>query len=169
MTGILSVCRQATLCFRATCWSRAHRRDSIFFLRRAARAISRWHRKRFPQWSCFTGGEVTVDCKLRRVIHAQHQLTRFYFSTFTMPHAPWPDKSLTNTKLFMNSLQRLMVFSLILFCVSAHAQTEQVGVWMKYEKTFESQKTYDNPLYDIRRFVVHFTSPTGKTKRINDF
>ena len=110
-------------------------------------------------WSCFTGGEVTVDCKLRRVIHAQHQLTRFYFSTFTMPHAPWPDKSLTNTKLFMNSLQRLMVFSLILFCVSAHAQTEQVGVWMKYEKTFESQKTYDNPLYDIRRFVVHFTSP----------
>ena len=61
-------------------------------------------------------------------------------------------------------------FSLVFLCwllgISAIAQT---GIWMKYEKTFESTKAYDNPLYEVVRFNVRFQSPSGKLTTINGF
>lgn len=45
----------------------------------------------------------------------------------------------------------------------------QTGLWMKYEKTFESTKTYANPLYEVARFQVRFQSPSGRIKIINGF
>lgn len=66
-------------------------------------------------------------------------------------------------------------FLLTLVCVlvsaaSAIAQTAgQVPVWTRYEATFTSSKNYSNPLYELDRFVVQFTSPTGRTRKINGF
>ncbi len=53
--------------------------------------------------------------------------------------------------------------------LSGIASFGQTGIWMKYEKTFESAKTYENPLYAVARFNVRFQSPTGKIKTVNGF
>ncbi len=45
----------------------------------------------------------------------------------------------------------------------------QIGIWMKFEKSFESSKDYPNPIYNVSKFTVHFTSPTGKIKKVNGF
>ena len=45
----------------------------------------------------------------------------------------------------------------------------QTGRWMKYEKTFESSKIYENPLYNVARFRVQFQSPSGRLKTVNGF
>ncbi len=60
----------------------------------------------------------------------------------------------------------LAVISLLLISLVTHAQ---VGRWMKYERNFNSQKTYENPLYDVKSFVVKFTSPAGKVHNISAF
>ncbi|MCX2739509.1 DUF4038 domain-containing protein [Pontibacter sp. M82] len=46
---------------------------------------------------------------------------------------------------------------------------EQVGLWMKFDKSFTSQKVYDNPLYDVEKMEVHLTSPSGRKKQVNGF
>lgn len=46
---------------------------------------------------------------------------------------------------------------------------EKVGIWMCYETSFQSPKQYDNPLYDVKKFVVHFKSASGRVKIINGF
>jgi hypothetical protein len=46
---------------------------------------------------------------------------------------------------------------------------EQIGVWMRYERRFESDKSYENPLYDVKEFVAQFTSPTGRVKKVSGF
>ncbi|HKJ68811.1 MAG TPA: DUF4038 domain-containing protein [bacterium] len=46
---------------------------------------------------------------------------------------------------------------------------EETGVWGKFETSFRSSKTYENPLYDVESFIVHFTSPTGREKNIRGF
>lgn len=45
----------------------------------------------------------------------------------------------------------------------------QTGIWMKFEQTFTSSKDYPNPLYDVKKFSVRFTSPSGRVKNINGF
>ncbi|TDB62317.1 apiosidase-like domain-containing protein [Arundinibacter roseus] len=60
----------------------------------------------------------------------------------------------------------LFLISLLCFSLTSLAQT---GLWMKYEKQFESKKSYGNPLYDVKDFSVRFTSPTGKIKTIRGF
>ncbi|GAA4441148.1 DUF4038 domain-containing protein [Pontibacter saemangeumensis] len=60
----------------------------------------------------------------------------------------------------------------ILFCffllIPALAQ-EQEGIWMKFDKSFTSAKSYNNPLYDVSKFEVHLTSPSGRKKMVNAF
>ena len=64
-------------------------------------------------------------------------------------------------------MRLFFICHLTLFILSAaHAQT---GRWMKYEQTFQSQKTYENPLYDVKSFTVKFTSPAGKVHNIAAF
>lgn len=45
----------------------------------------------------------------------------------------------------------------------------QVQIWSKYEATFQSTKTWENPLYELRDFHAIFTSPSGRTVKINGF
>jgi len=47
--------------------------------------------------------------------------------------------------------------------------TDKVEIWMKFEKEFISNKSYSNPLYDVKKFVVRFISPSGHNKNINGF
>lgn len=55
---------------------------------------------------------------------------------------------------------------MLIFPFTVNAQTP---IWAKLELTFTSEKSYANPLYDLRKFETTFTSPTGKTYRINGF
>lgn len=45
---------------------------------------------------------------------------------------------------------------------------QDVGIWMRFEKEFTSDKDYKNALYDCR-LNVRFVSPTGKVKNIQGF
>lgn len=60
----------------------------------------------------------------------------------------------------------LLVLSIALLFTPALAQT---GRWMKYEATFTSSKSYENPLYNVRDFAVLFTAPSGKTTTLSGF
>ncbi|MBN2090004.1 DUF4038 domain-containing protein [candidate division KSB1 bacterium] len=40
---------------------------------------------------------------------------------------------------------------------------------MKFETQFQSDKSYENPLYDVKSFIIHFKSPAGRLKNINGF
>ncbi len=45
----------------------------------------------------------------------------------------------------------------------------QVPVWDRFEATFQSAKSYANPLYDLQKFSVDFRSPSGVVRTINGF
>jgi len=69
-------------------------------------------------------------------------------------------------------MMRLKTFALALavsVCTAHCSAADTVGVWMKYEEQFTSSKSYGNPLYDVKQFVVQFTSPTGRVREINGF
>jgi len=65
---------------------------------------------------------------------------------------------------------RTLALALALSVCAAHGSAaDTVGVLMKYEKQFISSKSYGNPLYDVKQFVVQFTSPSGRLREINGF
>lgn len=45
----------------------------------------------------------------------------------------------------------------------------QSPIWTKHEISFQSSKTYDNPIYDVKDFKVTFTAPSGMTKTVYGF
>ncbi|TDE18549.1 apiosidase-like domain-containing protein [Dyadobacter psychrotolerans] len=57
-------------------------------------------------------------------------------------------------------------FFLLGIITSASGQTP---IWTKFEKQFQSAKTYENPVYNLQRFHVRFESPSGRVKIINGF
>ncbi len=59
--------------------------------------------------------------------------------------------------------------ALVLILLMSLTSLAQTGRWMKYEQTFQSQKTYENPLYDVKSFTAKFTSPAGKVHTISGF
>lgn len=63
----------------------------------------------------------------------------------------------------------LFILCLFLFHTLYTLAADQVGIWAKNEQTFISNKTYDDPLYDLKKFTVKFTSPAGRVKNINGF
>ncbi len=61
---------------------------------------------------------------------------------------------------------------LLLFTMAGSPESWAAGtvpVWRRFEQSFTSSKTYGNPLYNVERFAVRFTSPTGRIKNINGF
>ena len=50
-----------------------------------------------------------------------------------------------------------------------HAQENESLKWHKYEISFTSSNSYENPIQEVRTFEVNFTSPTGIKKTINGF
>ena len=61
------------------------------------------------------------------------------------------------------------------FAAAAHLQdpsvvsAQDVPVWGRFEAAFTAARDYDNPLYDVPRFAVHFTSATGRKWTVNAF
>ena len=49
------------------------------------------------------------------------------------------------------------------------ASAQDVAVWERFEAAFTASRDFDNPLYDVPRFAVHFTSASGRTKTSNAF
>ncbi len=69
----------------------------------------------------------------------------------------------------MMKAKTLALIPALLGCSVVCSAADAVGQWGRYEKQFASDKSYDNPLYDVAQFVVEFTSPTGRAKRVNGF
>lgn len=67
----------------------------------------------------------------------------------------------------MRLLLPLLVFVYIL--ARPALLNAQTGRWMKYEQIFQSDKTYENPLYNVQKFTVRFSSPSGRLKIISGF
>jgi len=64
------------------------------------------------------------------------------------------------------------VFGYILFLFAPVLFAQTVGnhpIWEKVELSLTSDTAYDNALYDVKEFGAIFTSPTGKTKKLNGF
>ena len=55
---------------------------------------------------------------------------------------------------------------LLIFFVPLFAQTP---VWTKHEIQFQSSKTYDNPIYDVKDFKIVFTAPSGRERVVRGF
>jgi hypothetical protein len=62
--------------------------------------------------------------------------------------------------------QSILSLFLILITVILSAQTP---IWTKHEIAFQSSKTYDNPIYDVKNFKVIFTAPSGRNKVVRGF
>lgn len=61
-------------------------------------------------------------------------------------------------------------FSLILLaCVFALSVFAQTPIWTKLELQFESSKSYDNPIYNVKEFKATFIAPSGRTKEVCGF
>lgn len=56
-----------------------------------------------------------------------------------------------------------------IFILISGALFAQTQIWTKHEIQFESSKTYENPIYDIRDFKITFTAPSGKVKTVRGF
>jgi hypothetical protein len=52
---------------------------------------------------------------------------------------------------------------------AAPAETVRVERWGRFEASFESFVAYEDPLHDLERFAVRFTSPTGRTRTVAGF
>jgi hypothetical protein len=62
--------------------------------------------------------------------------------------------------------QSILALILILITGILSAQTQ---IWTKHEIRFQSSKTYDNPIYDVKDFKITFTAPSGMTKIVRGF
>ncbi len=56
----------------------------------------------------------------------------------------------------------------VLYSVSMLA-LDEVNIWHKYELTFESKVSYQNPVYDVGSFNASFTAPSGKLHKVSGF
>ncbi len=62
--------------------------------------------------------------------------------------------------------QSVLTLFLILVTGILSAQTP---IWSKHEIRFQSSKTYDNPIYDVKDFKITFTAPSGMAKIVRGF
>ena len=68
-------------------------------------------------------------------------------------------------------MKKLLCLTVLLLTMPPfiQAQASDAVKWHKYELTFLSSITYENPVQEVRGFEVTFTSPTGIRKTINGF
>ena len=73
-------------------------------------------------------------------------------------------------------MKKLSIFGIIVvatanlyFSPSVRAVEPPARAWTKYEIPFSSDKTYENPLYDVKHFKATFTSPGGRSKTVHGF
>lgn len=58
---------------------------------------------------------------------------------------------------------------LLLLSLSSFSTKAQTEIWHPFELSLTSNEEYRNPLYEIKHFYAAFTSPSGRTQRINGF
>lgn len=66
-------------------------------------------------------------------------------------------------------LMKKLLWLLLLMSASPLCTQAQNAQWEKLELAFTSEKTYENPLYELDEFYAVFTSPTGRVKKMNGF
>ena len=66
-------------------------------------------------------------------------------------------------------MTRSAAVALVLLLSQAGAPVRDAAVWGRFETQFTASRDYDNALYDIARFAVHFTSPSGRVKTVHAF
>lgn len=60
------------------------------------------------------------------------------------------------------------IFCIVLFSVSTFT-FGQIPIYERFEHVFTSNKTYDDPIYQVQNFEIVFTSPTGVKKTVRGF
>ncbi|SHO59974.1 DUF4038 domain-containing protein [Algoriphagus zhangzhouensis] len=60
------------------------------------------------------------------------------------------------------------IFCIVLFSVSTFT-FGQIPIYERFEQVFTSNKTYDDPIYQVQNFEIVFTSPTGVKKTVRGF
>lgn len=63
---------------------------------------------------------------------------------------------------------KMTILSMLLILVSG-CLFAQSHIWSKHEIQFQSSKTYNNPIYDVRDFKIKFTAPSGSVKIVRGF
>ena len=68
-------------------------------------------------------------------------------------------------------MKKKLMFIILSVSMSSiiHAQVNETLKWHKYEISFTSSNSYENPVQQVRIFEVNFMSPTGIIKTINGF
>jgi hypothetical protein len=61
------------------------------------------------------------------------------------------------------------ITALLILTVLSTSVFAQTPIWSKHEVPFQSSKTYDNPIYDVKEFKITFTAPSGRTKPVRGF
>ncbi len=69
----------------------------------------------------------------------------------------------------MSVIFTVMVLLSAAFPGPACAKTGDIPIWTKFEHTFTSSRDYGDPLYDVSRFAVTFTAPSGREKTVRGF
>ncbi|EAZ83020.1 apiosidase-like domain-containing protein [Algoriphagus machipongonensis] len=63
----------------------------------------------------------------------------------------------------------LQIAFFFLIVLSSHFSFCQVKKYDRFEEEFQSDKTYENPLYDVSEFDVKFISPSGREQVVRGF
>ncbi|WP_057936300.1 apiosidase-like domain-containing protein [Algoriphagus resistens] len=66
----------------------------------------------------------------------------------------------------MKTLRTVLLFFLLCISGFSFGQTKQFD---RFEYIFQSEKTYENPLYDVSTFDITFISPSGREKTLRGF
>ncbi len=62
-----------------------------------------------------------------------------------------------------------ILFFLLCFLSTTLQAQNQVKIWDRHEITLNSEATYENPVYEVKEFAATFTSPSGRTQKVNGF
>lgn len=67
-------------------------------------------------------------------------------------------------------MRPILLLVLLCFCHFLTAQDDgEYPIWSKVELQFQSDRAYENVLYDVREFKTTFTSPSGRTLVLDGF
>jgi len=74
----------------------------------------------------------------------------------------------TKKVTLINHKMKQSILSLFLILITG-ILSAQTPIWSKHEIGFQSLKTYDNPIYDVKDFKITFTAPSGRKKVVRGF
>ena len=63
----------------------------------------------------------------------------------------------------------MLISCYLILCLPVVQAQNQAKIWDRFEISFTSATSYENPLYELKEFYATFTSPSGRTQQINGF